>query len=55
MEKVNTRNLWTSQLWTEERINVPMRNFVCFQQRDREYSQKWNNGGFYRPPVTSSQ
>ena len=55
MEKVSTRNTWTSQLGTEERTNVPMRNFVCFQQRDREDSQKWNIDGFYRPPVTSSQ
>ena len=49
MKEVNTQNLWTFELGTQERINVPIWNIVGFQQRDRQDSQKLNNDKFYGP------
>ena len=55
MKAVNTQNLWTFELRTQEGINVPIWIFVGLQQRDRQDSQNLNNDTFYRPPVTSAQ
>ena len=55
MEEVNTQNLWTLELGTQERINVPIWIFVAFQQNERQHDQNLNNDTFYRPLVTSAQ
>ena len=55
MKKLNTQNFWTSELGTQERLNIPVWIIVGFQQRDRQDSQNLNNKTFYRPPVTSTQ
>ena len=55
MKKVNTQNLWTFELGTQEGINVPIWIFVAFQQNDRQNDQNLNNDTFYRPLVTSAQ
>ena len=36
MKEVNTQNLWTFQLGTQEGVNVPIWVFVAFQQSDRQ-------------------
>ena len=55
MKEVNTQNLWTFELGTQEGINVPIRIFVAFQENDRQNDQNLNNDTFYRPLVTSAQ
>ena len=55
MKEVNTQNLWTFGLGTQEGINVPVWIFVAFQQNDRQNDQNLNNDRFYRPLVTSAQ
>ena len=55
MKEVNTQNLWTFELGTQEGINVPVWKFVAFQQNDRQNDQNLNNDTFYRPLVTSAQ
>ena len=55
MKEVNTENLWTFELGTQEGINNPIWIIVGFQQRHRQDSQNQNNDTFYRPPVTSAQ
>ena len=55
MKEVNTQNLWTFELGTQEGINVPIWIFVAFQQNDRQNDQDSNNDTFYRPPVLSAQ
>ena len=55
MKEVNTQNLWTFELGTQEGINVPIWIFVAFQQIDRQNDQDLNNDTFYRPLVTSAQ
>ena len=55
MKEVNTQNLWTFELGTQEGINVPVWIFVAFQQNDRQNDQNLNNDTFYRPLVTSAQ
>ena len=55
MKEVNTQNLWTFELGTQEGINVPIWIFVAFQQNDRQNDQELNNDTFYRPLVTSAQ
>ena len=55
MKEVNTQNLWTFELGTQEGINVPVWIFVAFQQNDRQNHQNLNNDTFYRPLVTSTQ
>ena len=55
MKEVNTQNLWTFELGTQEGINVPIWIFVAFQQNDRQNDQNLNNETFYRPLVTSAQ
>ena len=55
LKEVNTQNLWTFELGTQEGINVPIWIFVAFQQNDRQNDQDLNNDTFYRPLVTSTQ
>ena len=55
MKEVNTQNIWTFELGTQEGINVPIWIFVAFQQNDRQNDQNLNNEIFYRPLVTSAQ
>ena len=55
MKEVNTQNLWTFELGTQEGINVPIWIFVAFQQNDRQNNQNLNSDTFYRPLVTSAQ
>ena len=55
MKEVNTQNLWTFELGTQEGINVPIWIFVAFQQNDRQNDQDLNTDTFYRPLVTSAQ
>ena len=55
MKEVNTQNLWTFELGSQECINVPIWIFVAFEQNDRQNDQNLNNDTFYRPLVTSAQ
>ena len=55
MKEVNTQNLWTFELGTQEGINVPIWIFVGFQQSNRQNNQNLINDTFYRPLVTSAQ
>ena len=55
MKEVNTQNLLTLELGTQEGVNVPIWIFVAFQQNDRQNDQNLNNDTFYRPLVTSAQ
>ena len=55
MKELNTQNLWSFELGTQEGINVPIWIIVGFQQQDRQNTQNLNNDTFYRPPVTSAQ
>ena len=55
MKEVNTQNLWTFELGTQEGINFPIWIIVGFQQSDRQRDQNLNNDTFYRPPVISAQ
>ena len=55
MKQVNTQNLWTFELGTQEGVNVPIWIIVGFQQSGRQNDQNINNDTFYRPLVTSAQ
>ena len=55
MKEVNTQNLWTFELGTQEGINIPIWIFVAFPQNDKQNDQNLNNDTFYRPLVTSAQ
>ena len=55
MKEVNTQNLCTFELGTQEGINVTIGIIDGFQQPDRQDSQNLNNYTFYRPPVTRAQ
>ena len=55
MKEVNTQNLWTFELGTQEGVNVPLWIIVGFQQSNRQHDQNLNNDTFYRLPVTSAQ
>ena len=55
MKEVNTQNLWSFELGTQEGVNAPIWIIVGFQQRKRQDSQKLANDTFYGPPVTSAQ
>ena len=46
MKEMNTQSLWTSELGTQEGINVPIWIIVGFQQSDRQHDQKLNNDNF---------
>ena len=55
MKEVNTQNLWTSELGTQEGVNVPIWIIVGFQQSDRQNDQNLKNDTFYGPLVASAQ
>ena len=55
MKEVNTQNLWTFELGSQEGEKVPVWIVVAFQQSERQNDQNLNNDTFYRPPVTSAQ
>ena len=55
MKEVNSQNLRTFELGTQERIKIPIWIIVGFQQSDRQHEQNLNNDTFYRPPVISAQ
>ena len=55
MKEVNTQNVWSFELGTQEGINIPTWVFVCFQQNDRQNDQNLNNDTFVRLPVISAQ
>ena len=55
MKEVNTQNVWTFELGTQEGINVPTWIFVAFQQNDRQHDQNLNNDTFVGLPVISAQ
>ena len=46
MKEVDTQKFWTFELGTQEGINIPIRNIVSFQPRDRQDSQNLNNDTF---------
>ena len=52
---MNTQNLWSFELGTQEGVNVPIWIIVGFQQRDRQGYQNLANDTFYTPAVTSAQ
>ena len=52
MKEVNTQNLWSFELGTQEGVNVPIWIILGFEQRERQESQNLANDTFYRPPVT---
>ena len=39
MKEVNTQKIWSSELGTQEGINVPIFFIVSFQKRQREHDQ----------------
>ena len=55
MKEVNTENIWSFEVGTQEGINVPIWINVGFQQSDRQHDQILNNDTFHGPPVTSAQ
>ena len=55
MKEVNTQNLWTFELGTQEGINVPIWIFVAFQQNDRQHDQNLKKDTFVRLPAISAQ
>ena len=55
MKEVNTQNLWSFELGSQEGINVPIWIFVAFQQNDRLHDQNLNNDTFVRLPAISAQ
>ena len=55
MKKVNTQNLWTFELGTQEGVNVLIWIIIGFQQRKRRDLQSFNNETYIRSAVTSAQ
>ena len=55
MKEVNTQNLSTFELGTQEGNNVPIWLFVAFQQNIRQNDQDLNNDTFCRLLVASAQ
>ena len=55
MKEVNTQNVWTFELGTQEGVNIPTWVFVAFQQNDRQHDQNLSNDVFVRLPVISTQ
>ena len=55
MKELDTQNLWSFELGTQDGINVPIWIIVGFQQNDPQNDQSLNDDTFYRPPVTSAQ
>ena len=54
-KELNTENLWSSELGTQQVLNVPVSIIIRFQRKERQDSQNLNNDTFYRSPVTSAQ
>ena len=54
-KEVNTQNLRTFELGTQEGRNVPIWTIVGFQQSDRQHDQNLKNDTFHRLPVLSVQ
>ena len=46
MKEVKTQNLWSFELGTQERINIPVWVLITFQQRDGQDSKNLNNDSF---------
>ena len=55
MKEVNTQNVWTFELGTQEGVSIPTWIFIAFQQNDRQHDQNLNNDTFVRLPVISTQ
>ena len=55
MKEVNTQNLCSFELGTQEGVNVPLWIIAVFQQRKTQVSQNLPKDTFNRPPVTSAQ
>ena len=55
MKKVDTQNLSTFELGTQEGTNVPIWTTVGFQQWNRQDSKTLKNDSSHKPPVTSNQ
>ena len=55
LKEVNTQNLWSFELGTQEGINFPIWIIVSLQQRDRQDSQNLSNHTSHRPPVRKGQ
>ena len=55
MKEVNTQNVWTFELGSQEGIIVPIWVYVVFQQIDRQHDQNLNNDTFCRLPIVSAQ
>ena len=55
MKELNNRNLWNSELSSQEGMNIPIWFPIRIQQRDRQDSQNFNNDTFCRLPVTCAQ
>ena len=55
MKEVNTQNLWSFELGSQEGVNVPIWILVGFQQKERQDSQNLAIDTVYRHSVTSAQ
>ena len=55
MKEVNTQNLWSFELGTQEGVNGPIWETVGFQQRERPSSQNLAFDAFCKPSVTNAQ
>ena len=55
LKEVNTQNLWSCELRTQECVNVPIWIIVGFHQRERQDFQNLAKDAFYKPPVKSAQ
>ena len=55
MKEVNTQNVWTFEMGTQECVSIPTWIFIAFQQNDRQHDQNLNNDTFVRLPVISAQ
>ena len=54
-KELNTQNVWTFELGTQEGIHIHIWYLVGFQQRDRQDLQSLNNDTFYRLSITSAE
>ena len=54
-KELNTQNIWTLELGTQDGVKVPIWVILGFQQKDWQHDQNLNNDTFYRPPVISAQ
>ena len=54
MKEVKLQNLWSFELGTEERIDVPIWIVNGFQQKSRQDSQNLNTDMIYKLSITSA-